>query len=105
MAVVLLTGSFAGTGTSSAVKIWGDFNVTLGGSFTATISVERSLDSGNSWTVVAADGKGTPATYTSPIALVGQEIENGAQYRLNCTSFAAGPVNYRISQGEWRLRF
>jgi hypothetical protein len=100
--VVLLTGSFSGTGQSNAVAIWGDFNLNLSGTFSATVQLERSFDSQVTWTVVATDGIGTPAIYNKPIGLLGLEVEPGVYYRLNCTGFSSGPLNYRLSQSPYR---
>jgi hypothetical protein len=102
LGIVLLSGSFTGTGVSASVKVYGDFNLMLTGSFTATVEVDRSMDSGVNWAVVAADGIGTPASYTHPIGILGLEIEPGVLYRLNCTNFANGTVNYRLSQSPYR---
>ncbi len=86
------------------VFVWGMFNLSLWGSFTGTVQLERTLD-GTNFVVVATDGIGTPAIYTAPIGLLGEEIELGAQYRVNCTAFSSGPINYRLSQSNCRLRF
>jgi len=102
---VILQGTFTGTGASSSCEVWGNFNVTLGGTWAGSVQVERSFDDGATWTVVAVDGAGNPAIYTSPISLVGQEIEVGADYRLNCTVFTSGTVRYRIAVPQYRGRF
>ena len=102
--LVLRTGTFSGTGQSPSAFVWGLFNVSIWGTFVATVQVERSLDGGTTWIVVAADGIGTPAAYTSSISLTGDEIEQGTSYRLNCTAYTSGTINYRISSGSWRHR-
>jgi hypothetical protein len=102
LGIILLQGSFNAIGVSASVEVWGDFNLMLTGSFIGTVEVDRSMDSGANWAVVAADGIGTPASYTHPIGILGLEIEPGVLYRLNCTSFSNGPINYRLSQSPFR---
>jgi hypothetical protein len=102
LGIILLQGNFTGPGVSASVEVWGDFNLMLTGLYTATVEVDRSMDNGVNWAVVAADGIGTPASYTHPIGILGLEIEPGVLYRLNCTSYANGQVNYRISQSPFK---
>lgn len=108
-----VTGSFAATGQSAPFKpvmrtmAWGQFNVFLTGTAVATVQLERSYDGGTTWCVTSV------ATSTSPIqtnkwaydsgALANQssvieEPEPGVIYRLSCTSYTSGALNYRISQ-------
>ena len=91
--VVPVTGSFAAIGASATfVPAAGrGFNVSLWGSFSASLQLERSFDSGTTWLQAAA-------ARTSPDTFVCLEPESGVQYRLNCTVFASGPINYRVSQ-------
>ncbi len=60
---VVVSGTFtAASQTSQAVVVYGNFNVTISGSFTGSVSVERSFDNGTSWNIVSTDGTRTPAT-------------------------------------------
>lgn len=96
-----VTGSFAATGQSSSFqpiirdRSWGMFNLELRGTFVATVQLERSLD-GMNW--VACTNLGAPVTFNSAVSEVCQENERGAVYRLNCTSYTSGTINYRLSQ-------
>lgn len=90
MAIALLNGSFTGTGASSAVTIHGCFNLSLSGFGSATVAVERSFDDGSTWVSVEA--------FSADAERIGKEPENKIQYRLNCTAYTSGTINYRISR-------
>ena len=97
MTIARISGSFAGTGSSSAIALRGKFNFSLSGFGTATVRLERSFDGGSSWRVVSKPDL-TAASFTADVDGVGEEPEIGLLYRFNCTAFTAGPVAYRISQ-------
>lgn len=100
-----LVGSFTGTGatedwfaanaTPSASKL---FNISLWGTFVATVKVQRSFDDGSTWVDCSRDSAGTTASYTAPASLLVEEPEAGVLYRLNCSAYTSGTINYRISQ-------
>lgn len=103
--IAVLTGTFSGTGQSTTQVLWGVFNLFIYGTFSGSVQLERSWDTGVTWVPVSASQLGTTAAYTYPISLSFQEIEPGMLYRLNCTSFSSGPIQYRIAVGPYRLRF
>lgn len=96
---MLVTGSFTGTGQSAVgiPKPWDDkkttarFNLDLDGTFAATIDVERSFDGGTTWSFVKGQ------QHTVPVSQVLEEPEDNVQYRLNCSVFTSGQVDYRLS--------
>lgn len=90
MAIALLAESFTATGQSMGVAIRHDFNLSLSGFGTATISLERSFDEGSTWKSVKE--------YTADIEERGFEPEDGILYRLNCTAYTSGTIMYRVSQ-------
>lgn len=100
----IVTGTFTSTGQSESfrpimrTRAWGQFNVSVWGTFVATVQLERSFDGGLNWIVVSQDGAGTPASYSAAASVVATEPEVGPIYRLNCTGYTSGTVNYRISQ-------
>lgn len=98
---VAVTGTFTGTGQSSAfLPFPGSFSVTLS-SGVATVKLERSADTGASWIDVSSDALGTVASWTlnsTEVAVVVDEPEAGCQFRLNCTAFTSGTVTYRLGQ-------
>lgn len=102
----VVTGAFSATGQSAAFLCWGPFNLALYGSggpngnWDATVRLERSFDGGVTWIVCGIGGAGQQAiwnTANQDVSLVVGEPERGVLYRLNCTVFASGPVNYRMS--------
>ena len=66
-----------------------DFNVSIWGTFVATVTVQRSFDQGATWLDVAS--------YTAPIEDIGFEPE-AAMYRIGVKTggFTSGTVNVRI---------
>lgn len=105
---VRISGTFTTTGQSSTAVVFGAFNAVLwgtplggaglAGSFSGTVQIERSLDGGTTWVVVATDGTGTLAVYTTPVSVAGLEPEDGVLYRFDCTQYTSGTINYRLSQ-------
>lgn len=93
-----LTGTFTGTGNSATYKAYQGFNVSLWGTFVATIKVQRSFDGGTTWITTSLDSTGTPASFTSEVTVTGNEIEAEVLYRFSCTAYSSGTVNYRLSQ-------
>ena len=98
MTIAKVEGQFTANGNSDAVAIDGRANLTVSGTFTATLTLQRSFDDGVTWHTVAKDADGNPAAYTTSVSLTFEEPEAGVTYRLNCSGFSAGPVNFRISQ-------
>ena len=95
----VLTGTFTATGRSAVFTLDQNsiqFNMTLWGTFSATIRPERSFDKGVTWHPITA--LGTTLDFTGPCSETFEEYEDAAIYSLNCTSFSSGTVNYRISQ-------
>lgn len=94
----IIAGSFAAVGQSLPFGIPQnrvDFNISVWGTFSGTVVVERSFDGGTTWIPKWPD-----AVYSisSPVTFSDSEPEEGVRYRLNCTSLSNGPVNYRVSQ-------
>lgn len=97
-AVTLTSGTFTGTGQSAAVVVQPNgFNVSEWGTFAATVQLERSFDNGVTWLPVTANGTQLEL-FTAPVSENWAETEAGVLYRLNCTAYTSGTVNYRISQ-------
>lgn len=99
-----LTGTFVATGQSVAFRpdgiddrVGAAFNISLWGTFVATVTVERSFDKGTTWLPLTVGGSSSLYTYTAPVSETLEEIEADVVYRLNCTAFTSGTVNYRIS--------
>ncbi len=95
----LSSGSFAATGQSAPVVLYGDFNVSLWGAFVGTVALERSFDGGTTWLPVSS-AAGTAASWTAPVSTTWTEPEHNVAYRLNCTAYTSGTINYRLSQAS-----
>lgn len=88
--------------TNNAVTTGTDANAAFTGggiSYTGSVQIERSLDGGATWLLCNIGGSGSLAVYAAgtPISLTFGEPERNVLYRLNCTAFTTGPINYRIS--------
>ena len=94
-----VSGTFTGTGQSASLTpIAGrGFNISLWGTFAASVQLERSFDGGTTWLPITASGVQL-FKWTAPASEVNQEDQASVLYRLNCTSFTSGTVNFRISQ-------
>jgi hypothetical protein len=102
----VVSGSFTGTGKSSCFLVWGNFNVVIYGSsppngtWNGTVQLERSFDGGTTWIVAGVGGSGAQAVYSTPnqdVSVIGYEPEKGVAYRLDCTAYTSGTINYRMS--------
>jgi hypothetical protein len=92
------TGTFTATGGGQAIPVrQDDLNLSLWGTFSASITLERSFDNGTTW-LPCTYIDGSPLVWTGPMSTGFAESESGTQYRFNCTSYSSGTVNYRISQ-------
>ena len=98
----------ATAGCSAWFMPYGTWNLTIGGSsgpngsWNATVELDRSFDGGTTWYVVGdPSGANNQAIYSTPnidvSRLVG-EPELGVLYRLRCTTYASGTINYRLSE-------
>lgn len=94
-----VTGSFTATGQSASfAPVCGrSFNVSLLGTFVASVRLERSFDGGVTWLPLTAQGISL-CVWTVPVSESWDEAEYGVLYRLNCTAYTSGTVSYRVSQ-------
>ena len=99
LAPTVVSGSFTGTGSSSAAMFFRRFNVSLWGTFVGTVILERSFDGGTTFLPCAIDAAGDANAYTAPMSIVAAEPEPGVYYRLRCSAFTSGTINYRMSAG------
>jgi hypothetical protein len=89
-AIALLAGSFTAIGSSTALELRGDYNLSLSGFGTAVVALQRSFDGGASWK--------TLDSYAGNAELAGYEPEAGMLYRLDCVSWSNGVITYRLSR-------
>lgn len=84
-----LSHTVTSTGASSSFEVFkSPYNLSISGTFVATINLERSFDEGATWRIVKA--------FTAPAEKIGDEPEPGALYRFNCTSYTSGTANCRL---------
>jgi hypothetical protein len=99
MADQLVHGSFTATGNSESFRRDSRreaFNMSLWGTFVGTVILERSFDGGETFLPLTA--LGTSITFTAPCTEVFEEPEPSVLYRLRCSAYTSGPINYRLSQ-------
>jgi hypothetical protein len=91
-------GSFTASGQSAGMVAGRAVNLTLSGTFVATVTLERSFDGGTTWHPVFTSDGLVARQFTAPISLTAYEPEEGVLYRLNCNSYTSGTVTYRMSR-------
>lgn len=77
---------------SDAVALWGKFNFSLSGTWVATVTLQKSYDSGTSWIDVD--------TATANENTVWEEPESGVVWRFGSKTggFTSGKIVGRLSQ-------
>lgn len=94
---------FTATGQTGAVEIFGPFNLVIYGSggpngaWVGTARLERSFDGGTTWIVASAGGGQASWSTGTDLSFVFGEPEKGVLYRLNCTAYTSGTINWRFS--------
>lgn len=101
------TGTFTGTGqsltiapeTTSDTKDSIPFNVTLAGTFVGTVQLERrfTAQGGTNWHPLTVVGTQI-GIWTAPCSEIFEEPQQGVDYRLNCTAYTSGTIQYRLGQ-------
>jgi len=97
--VISTTGTLTAQAQASALfrAAPGKFNLSLWGTFVATVSLERSFDNGVTW-LNCSKPDGSNNAFTAALSVVCEEPEEGVLYRVYCSAYTSGTVNYRISQ-------
>lgn len=86
------TGTFTATGQSEEIS--GDqYDVIIHGTFVATIEVETQAADGT-WLNVSS--------HTSETVLLNEQSANVRKWRLNCTAYTSGTVNYSLVATRYR---
>lgn len=88
-----LTSAAAGAG----MYVVGNFNISVSGTFVATLIPERSFDGGTTYLPLAFSD-GTTISYSAPASATWSEPETGVLYRVRCSAFTSGTIAWRISQ-------
>lgn len=93
--MAVTSGTLASVTNGTAVNITaGKFAVELYGTFVGTARLERRTD-GTNW--VPLFYLNTAHSRTTPCAEIFDE-PIGAQYRVACTAYTSGTINWQISQ-------
>ena len=106
MAINSTSGTFGATGNgltfipepAQDLKHVVGFNVSVWGTFVGTAVLERSFDAGTTWIPVLRPGGNTAVSYTAPSSEVLYEPEDSVMYRLRCSAWTSGTINYRLSK-------
>jgi hypothetical protein len=94
----VITGTLTSVSTGNWATMAGNINVSVWGTFVGTVTLEKSFDGTTTAVPVSKDTSGTPASWTAPFSVYVRENEQGVNFRINCTAFTSGTINYRISQ-------
>lgn len=92
-----VSSTFVATGTSASFTPLAGraFNITLTGTFVATVQLERFL--GGVWVPITAVGTQI-MIWTAPASEQWSDDQNAVPYRLNCNAYTSGTVTYRLEQ-------
>jgi hypothetical protein len=102
----VVSGNFTATGVSGCFAVWGNFNIFIYGSggpngdWVGSVQLERSTNGGTTWVVAGIGGTGQQAIYdtsNTDVSVLAFEPEAGVIYRLDCTAYTSGTINYRMS--------
>lgn len=92
----LITGSFTGTTTSATLSNYAStesdkkMTISIAGTFVATVNLDRSYDAGGSWNTIKS--------YTVPIEENLDTPSDAFIYRLDCSAFTSGQVDYALAK-------
>lgn len=89
-------GELEAIGGSDSARVLGTFNVSLSGTFVATLRIERSFDNGVTWRPFTAFG--SDIHFTGPCEEMFTEPQPGVLYRWYCFAYTSGTIEYRIGQ-------
>jgi hypothetical protein len=92
-----VTGTFTGTGQSAPLEVYRGGNAVVWGTFVGTVKIECSYDNKATWLPISKNTNGDEAAFNAPFNLSFDEPERDVFYRLNCTAYVSGTINYRIS--------
>ncbi len=94
--ILNISDSFTATGQSDENQAAdGIFNLSISGTFVATIDLERSFDEKTTWVAVSSFSAVTEQTGE---ASVKNQVNSPVAYRLNCTAYTSGTVNFALTQ-------
>lgn len=84
-----LTGTLNNNGTTDEVFVTRRrYNMSVWGTFNATVELQRSFDDGATWLIAK--------TVTDGFEGVGVESESKVLYRFEVSNYSSGVINYRL---------
>lgn len=103
-AKAITSGNLTAASGPSSITAWAPFfpgliNVSVRGTFTATVVLEKSYDGGVTALPVQTDLAGTALSITAERHIQVEEAETGVCYRFRCTAYTSGTAICRASQG------
>lgn len=101
----ITTAAIAGNTFAPIPSHWpypAGINVSVWGTFSATVALVKSYDAGSTW-IPCTFADGRAISFSAPATTTFLEYEGSVQYALSCAtahggSYGSGTVNYRISQ-------
>jgi len=100
LAVQIAAAALAAANASTTPTAFvGHFNASVGGTFSGTVTLEKSFDGGATFVPAINEHTGEAITFTTAGAIKVCEPEPGVLYQLAMTAFTSGTANARLSQG------
>ena len=93
------SGSFAGDGSSSTLPVGGAWDASTKGTWTGTVTVERSDDAGSTWE--QASGASVSSVNDDNMDHSATETEPGIIYRMTMSNHSSGTATYNFSAQEY----
>lgn len=97
---VFIDEDLTGSGQNTSEMVTGqqeEVAVSIGGTFSATVQLQRSLDGGTTWHPVTA-AENTSQDQSAAIEL-DYKAPAGMRLRVRCTSYTSGTVNVQMKKG------
>ena len=97
----VVSGTLGALAAASPGTIFpGGFSIYIGGTFSATVLLERSPDGGTTYYPCSLDPSGTISQWTTSCSVDAESLNIATLYRLRVTSYASGTINYVLQQAS-----
>lgn len=94
-----INGSFSGDGSSSTLPVGGAWDASTKGTWTGTVSVERSEDGGSTWE--QASGASVASVNDDNLDHSDTELEAGVIFRMTMSNHSSGTATFNLSAHEY----
>lgn len=97
-AVQVRSGTLSATGVMATpfIDLGGRWNLSLWGTFVASVRLVRSFDGGVTW--IPCTFGGSPVVFSGPASEVIDAPEGNVIYALDVLSYTSGPISWRASR-------